>query len=152
MCSKSINTVNWDLAAVYRCCTGTSNHCESLMHNVHNENSHWDDSFTTKMLARGGSEFLWAGSILAIFSCHKLWIWAVFTTFVAKRFTNFKTLFATDFTHAMTIAGMPERVVWVVYFVPTMRPVTSSTKGSYRYRSPPFHGTNCSPASLECFL
>jgi len=52
----------------------------------------------------------------------------------------------------MTSSRRPERVVWALYRVPTIRPVTSSMKGSYCYRCPAFHSTNCSLASSESFL
>ena len=58
------------------------------MHIVDNENNLSDNVITTEMYARGGSEFLWAGSILGASTYHTLLIWQVFTAFMAKGFTN----------------------------------------------------------------
>jgi len=52
----------------------------------------------------------------------------------------------------MTIAGTPERVVLVLYSLPTMRPVRASIEGSSRYRCPAFQATHFSLASFESLL
>jgi len=67
---------------------GASNLQESLMNNIGNENNPSDDVFTLEMYACGGSVFLWAGSILVIYSYHQLRIWVVFTALVVKGLTN----------------------------------------------------------------
>jgi hypothetical protein len=76
----------------------------------------------------------------------------VFTTFLAKRIPIIAKLIAIGFTHAMAIIEIPKGYVWALYYVPMMRPVTHSRKGSYQYRFPAFDVTNCSLASLESFL
>jgi len=151
LCSEYVNKVNWGLAMVYHCCTRANNLCQSLMHNVNNGSNRRDDSFTTEMKAWWWSQAFWAGSILVMSSCNQLWIWAVFTQFVAKGFTNIAQLIAIAFTCCMTIAGTSERVVWKLYSAASMRPVTSSTKCSSCDGCPVFPATNCSPASIESF-
>jgi len=76
----------------------------------------------------------------------------VFTAFVAKEFTNIAYVISIGFTCAMTIAGMPERAVWVLYSAPTMWPVTPSTKGSYYHKFQAKHATNCPATVFECIL
>ena len=48
LCSKSIIRVDWGLPAVYHHSTGVSTQCETLMHNVSNENNPCEYSFITE--------------------------------------------------------------------------------------------------------
>jgi hypothetical protein len=86
------------------------------------------------------------------FPRHQQLIWVVLSAFVAKGFTSIAQLLAMGLTYAMTITGMPERVLTALYFAPTMRPVISSTMSSYHHRFRAFHASNCSLAASESIL
>lgn len=90
--------------------------------------------------------------MLAISSYSQLWIRAVFTAFVAKRFTNIAWMIVIGFTGAMTTARTPGRVIWAFYCGPITKRVMLLTTCSYCHRFSAFHATNCLSASFESFL
>jgi hypothetical protein len=105
---KSINGADQSLVTVYDGCMEASYLRESLLQNVRNANNCSDDAFTTGRYAKAQSELLGAESILPISLFQQLSLWAVFSAFLGKGFTNILQLIAIGITHAMSIAGTSE--------------------------------------------
>jgi len=75
------------------------------------------------MYACGGSECLWAGSILAMSSYQQLRICTVFTAIMAEGLTYIVQLITISFPLVITITTTFEAEVWALYFALIMRPV-----------------------------